>query len=30
MAGMRKEVKAVSNPEEKWILYPVCGAKTRL
>ena len=30
MAGMRKEVKTVSSPEEKWILCPVCGAKTRL
>ena len=30
MAGMRKEVKIVSSPEEKWILCPVCGAKTRL
>lgn len=30
MAATRKEVKAVSSPEEKWILCPVCGAKTRL
>lgn len=30
MAGMRKEVNAVSSPEEKWILCPACGAKTRL
>ena len=30
MAGMRKEVKTVSSPEEKWILCPACGAKTRL
>ena len=30
MAGMCKEVKAVSSTEEKWVLCPVCGEKTRL
>ena len=30
MAAARKEGEIVSNPEEKWILCPVCGAKTRL
>ncbi len=30
MAGMCKEVKAVSRTEEKWVLCPVCGEKTRL
>ena len=30
MAGICKEVKAVSSTEEKWVLCPVYGAKTRL
>lgn len=30
MAAARKEVKVMSSPEEKWLLCPICGAKTRL
>lgn len=30
MAAARKGVKVMSSPEEKWLLCPICGAKTRL
>lgn len=30
MAAARKGVKVTSSPEEKWLLCPICGAKTRL
>ena len=30
MAAARKGVTVMSSPEEKWLLCPVCGAKTRL
>ena len=30
MAATRKGVKVMSSPEEKWLLCPICGAKTRL
>ena len=30
MAAARKGVTVMSSPEEKWLLCPICGAKTRL
>lgn len=30
MAAVRKGVKVMSSLEEKWLLCPICGAKTRL
>lgn len=30
MPAARKGVKVMSSPEEKWLLCPICGAKTRL
>lgn len=30
MAAAHKGVKVMSSPEEKWLLCPICGAKTRL
>lgn len=30
MAAARKGVKVMSSLEEKWLLCPICGAKTRL
>ena len=30
MAAARNGVKVMSSPEEKWLLCPICGAKTRL
>ena len=30
MAAARKGVKVMRSPEEKWLLCPICGAKTRL
>ena len=30
MAAARKGVEVMSSPEEKWLLCPICGAKTRL
>lgn len=30
MVAARKGVKVMSSPEEKWLLCPICGAKTRL
>ena len=30
MTAARKGVKVMSSPEEKWLLCPICGAKTRL
>ena len=30
MPAAHKGVKVMSSPEEKWLLCPICGAKTRL
>ena len=30
MATLRKTVNRMREPDEKWILCPICGAKTRL
>ncbi len=30
MAAVHKAVNAMREPDEKWVLCPVCGAKTRL
>lgn len=30
MAAARKGAKVMSSSEEKWLLCPICGAKTRL
>lgn len=30
MAASRKAVNTMREPDEKWVLCPVCGAKTRL
>ena len=30
MAAIQKAVNAMHEPDKKWVLCPVCGAKTRL
>ena len=30
MAAARKAVSGMREPDEKWVLCPICGAKTRL
>ena len=30
MAAIQKAVKVMHEPDKKWVLCPVCGAKTRL